>query len=50
MVLNTLRPILYVAYTIFINGSLAILKNLRRLQLRKELNDKKDRVKMSHYV
>ena len=34
------------------NGYLAILKNLKCLQLKKELNNRKDRhgVKMSHYV
>ena len=36
--------------TIFINARLAILKNLKCLKLKKELNTKKDYVKMSHYV
>ena len=37
--------------TIF-NGCLAILKNLKCLQLKKELKDKKDcvQIKMSHYT
>ena len=34
----------------FINGCLAILTNLRCMQLKKELNDKKDRVKVSYFV
>ena len=33
--------------TVFINGRLAILKDLKCLQLKKELNTKKDCVKMS---
>ena len=37
-------------YTKFINGRLAILKKLKCLQLKKELNKKKDRIKRSHYV
>ena len=32
------------------NGRLAILKNSTCLQLMKELNNKKDRIKLSHYV
>ena len=40
----------FTLYTIFINGRLAILKNLRCLQLKRELNDEKGCVKISHYV
>ena len=36
-------------FTIFINGRLAILKRLKYLQLKEELDNKKYRVKMSHY-
>ena len=37
-------------YTIFINNRLAILTNLKCLQLKRELNNKKDCVKMIRYV
>ena len=36
-------------HTIFINGCLVVLKNLRCLQLKKELDSKKDLVKISHH-
>ena len=39
-----------VAYTILINDCLAILKSLRCLQLKKELNNEKRCVKMSHVL
>ena len=42
------RQYLARAYTTFINGRLAILKNLYVLQLKKELNTKKDSVKMGY--
>ena len=37
-------------YTIFVNGRLAILKNLGCLQLKTELNGEKGCVKISRYV
>ena len=43
-------PTTFLEIAVYINGCLAILKNLRCLQLKKELNDKKDRVKVSHYL
>ena len=43
-------PLTRPQYTIFINGHLAILKSFKCLQLKKELNNLKDRIKMSRYV
>ena len=37
-------------YTPFINGRLAIFENLNCPELKKELNNRKDSVKMSHCV
>ena len=44
-------PVILIFFcTIFIDGRLAVLNNLKCMQLNRELNNKKDRVKMTHYV
>ena len=37
-------------HLVFINGCFAILKHLKCVQLKKELNKERDPVKVSHYV